>query len=567
MGASNGTRIINTEINNTSSYNFDFFENIKKVYEDQYVCTQCKNVPEILKIDFNECTIEIKCKDHGMIGPISVKEYFNEQLKHHYYNYMCEKDKKNLQKDSEEPFSYCFQCFTNLCHKCLKRDEKTHIQYYQFKVNEISSICPRHYKYYIRYCKDCNLQICQNTCPNNRSHTVIKIQPPDKYDIEYLKKERDSLNEKIENLKYLKKLLDTIITTQEKLNKSNYFHNINISNIVKNLKESKIKDINQEKLKNIEKIILEYLYHKFQLELKGDEKELNLSSRDISPNEFKLFSLINFPNLESINIRDNGLSDINILNNFQLSEIKIIDLSYNKIVKLDSLKDLALKATNLERLFLNNNSIKKADILKKKIFPNLKEIQLGGNDLSEKDILEITKRINTKYSEKFTIYYKINENEFINRKIRIFGDIFVNINKKNCKLIIHEEETELTNFYNYEEGEKDLEITFVKTGNINDMSYMFYRCSSLNSLEGISNFDMSNVENMACMFYDCKNLEKLDDISKWDTSNLKNIQKMFCNCMSLSSLPPIEKWDMQNVENKEGMFDGCKTCIIPDIFE
>ena len=566
MGIGNGNRSYNKEksINKEVLDNFESSDFIKKIPEDQYVCIHCENVPEILNIDFNECTIEIKCKEHPNIQPISVKEYLNKQLKNTYYNYICEKD-KTIQRDSKEPFSYCFQCFKKLCNNCLKKDDKSHKQYH-FKVNEISSICPKHFKNYIKYCHNCNLQLCQNICFNSKTHSLIKIQAPEKNEIEYLKKERDSLNKKIENLKYLKKLIDIIIGSQEG-HKYNYFHNINISNIVKKLKESKIKDINQEKLKNIEKVLLEYLNYKFQLDLKGDEKELNLSSRDIRPNEFKLFSLINFPNLESINVCDNGLTDINILNNFNLSKIKIIDLSHNKIEKLDSLKDLALKAVTLERLFLNNNLIKKVDILNKTIFPNLKEIQLGENKISENNISEIIKKINNKYTEKFNIYYEINEKEFIKNKIRIFGDIFVNINKKNCKLIIHEKETELTNFYNYEEGEKDLIITFVKTGNINDLSYMFFRCSSLASLEGISNFDISIVENMSFMFFDCKNLKELDDISKWNTSNLKNIQKMFCNCVSLSKLPPIDKWDIKNVENKEGMFDGCKTIIIPDKFE
>ena len=557
MGAGNGRRSIN---NNLDSSDF-----INKMPDDQYVCTQCENVPEIVKLDFNECTIEIKCKDHINIGPISVKEYLNEQLKNTYFNYICSND-KTLQRDSKEPFHYCFECFKKYCKNCLIKDDKKHNNFNKFIVNDISSICPNHYKYYIKYCNICNLQLCQNNCPQNKAHSLIKIKPPENNEIEYLKNELDSLNKKIENLKYLKKLLEIIITTQEK-HKYNYFHNINISNIVKNIKESKIKDINKEKLKNIENKLLEYLNCKFQLKLKGDEKELNLSSIDIPPNEFKLFSLINFPNLESINIRDNHLSDINILNNFNLRQIKIIDLSYNEIKNLDSLKDLALKAVNLERLFLNNNSIKKADILKKKIFQNIKEIQIGENNLSEKDFTEIMEKIKTKYIEKFIINYKINEKEFINNKIRIFGDIFVDNNKKNCKLIIHEKETELTNFYNYEEGEKDLVVTFIKTGNINDMSYMFYRCNSLNSLDGISNFDMSNVENISYMFYDCKYLEKLDDISKWETSNLKYMQKMFCNCLSLSKLPPIEKWDIENVKNREGMFDGCKTIIIPDKFE
>ena len=66
-----------------------------------------------------------------------------------------------------------------------------------------------------------------------------------------------------------------------------------------------------------------------------------MNSLDISQNDLKLFSLIEFPNLESINLSNNELSDINILNNFNLSNVKSIDLSFNKIKDLFPLKDIS----------------------------------------------------------------------------------------------------------------------------------------------------------------------------------------------------------------------------------
>ena len=40
-----------------------------------------------------------------------------------------------------------------------------------------------------------------------------------------------------------------------------------------------------------------------------------------------------------------------------------------------------------------------------------------------------------------------------------------------------------------------------------------------------------------------------NDISKWDTSNVNDMSYMFDGCESLNSLPDISKWDTSNVED------------------
>ena len=43
----------------------------KKVFDyralpnDQYVCTDCNNIPEIINVDYDEGIITFKCKTHG----------------------------------------------------------------------------------------------------------------------------------------------------------------------------------------------------------------------------------------------------------------------------------------------------------------------------------------------------------------------------------------------------------------------------------------------------------------------------------------------------------------------
>ena len=132
-------------------------------------------------------------------------------------------------------------------------------------------------------------------------------------------------------------------------------------------------------------------------------------------------------------------------------------------------------------------------------------------------------------ASKIRIIYNINMKEKINEEdledeeydeyegdkeninIKIFGDTFVENNKKKCKMVIDNKELEITGKYNIENcNNNKLEIELKGINNVVDMSYMFNRCSSLLSLP---------------------------DISKWNTNNVSDMNWMFSGCSSLSSLP------------------------------
>ena len=63
---------------------------------------------------------------------------------------------------------------------------------------------------------------------------------------------------------------------------------------------------------------------------------------------------------------------------------------------------------------------------------------------------------------------------------------------------------------------------------------MFYRCSSLTSLD-LSNFDTSNVTDMAYMFYNCSNLTSLD-LSSFDFFKVTSYTNMFRSCTALETV-------------------------------
>ena len=81
-------------------------------------------------------------------------------------------------------------------------------------------------------------------------------------------------------------------------------------------------------------------------------------------------------------------------------------------------------------------------------------------------------------------------------------------------------------------GKESLILIFRE--NMTNMSYMFYKCSSLTSLN-LSNFNTNNVTNTDHMVYECSSLTSLN-LSNFNTNNVNNMSYMFFNCSSLNSL-------------------------------
>lgn len=107
-------------------------------------------------------------------------------------------------------------------------------------------------------------------------------------------------------------------------------------------------------------------------------------------------------------------------------------------------------------------------------------------------------------------------------------------------------------------------IRYLNTSNVTNMKSMFYKCSSLASLD-VSGFDTSNVTNMQSMFYLCGNLTELD-LTNFNTSNVTNMQSMFYNCTSLTSLTFGENFTTKNVTSGTGTFNGCSKLRYIDFY-
>ena len=144
-------------------------------------------------------------------------------------------------------------------------------------------------------------------------------------------------------------------------------------------------------------------------------------------------------------------------------------------------------------------------------------------------------------------------------------------------------------------------LEYLNTSNVTDMSYMFYCCTSLTSLDlstfntskvtdmtGMfsfmdpyyneypeeyyapnyeqmennlasiifsSGFDTKNVESMDMMFFGCDNLTSLD-LSNFNTANVYGMRTMFWGCSGLTNLD-LSNFITTNVRNMYGLFYGC----------
>ena len=136
-----------------------------------------------------------------------------------------------------------------------------------------------------------------------------------------------------------------------------------------------------------------------------------------------------------------------------------------------------------------------------------------------------------KWKNKMSIKYMAKNKGYI----RIFGDKFVENNKKYCKIKYKGKKNKLKSFINYKESNTNdiIEIKIKFYGEIINMSNMFYNCENLLSFSDILKRNINKISDMSYMFYNCKSLKSLPDISKWNINSISDLSYMFYNCESL----------------------------------
>ena len=98
-------------------------------------------------------------------------------------------------------------------------------------------------------------------------------------------------------------------------------------------------------------------------------------------------------------------------------------------------------------------------------------------------------------------------------------------------------------------------LEYLNTEKVTNMSYMFFNCSSLTSLD-VTHFNTAKVTNMNSMFECCSSLTSLD-VTYFNTANVTDMNKMFYKCSALTTIYASDNFVTDKVEYSYNMFYDC----------
>ena len=101
-------------------------------------------------------------------------------------------------------------------------------------------------------------------------------------------------------------------------------------------------------------------------------------------------------------------------------------------------------------------------------------------------------------------------------------------------------------------GATSLDLSGFDTAAVTDMSYMFYNCNKMDTLN-VTGWDTRNVKTTQCMFYFDNKLTNIIGEEGWVFSSVETVQSMFRACTALETLD-VTNWDMSNAKNLSGFF-------------
>ena len=98
-------------------------------------------------------------------------------------------------------------------------------------------------------------------------------------------------------------------------------------------------------------------------------------------------------------------------------------------------------------------------------------------------------------------------------------------------------------------------LEYLNTEKVTNMSYMFFNCSSLTSLD-VTHFNTAKVTNMNSMFECCSSLTSLD-VTYFNTANVTGMNNMFYSCSDLTTIYASDNFVTDKVEYSYNMFYDC----------
>ena len=483
---------------------------------------------------------------------------------------------------------YICQCGSQICSECIgvhKEEFKDHNN--RISIDDKNYYCLQHLQKFVAYCLDCNANICEkclNDHKDNNSHEIIKFNTirVSKEDVNsYIKKVDEQKETLIDFTETVRCLFDDILYTIEdyinsyimierglirrfKLGNHNY-------QLLRNLKNKELFKIDIiEEMKNLNK---EY----------DDYREKNKEGQNINNLFNTLIKKIYDPINKSKQVMEQKLEPKSSGGKNKVTINYVMkDTSNKRTIKLF---DPAFVENNKDKLemvikadYLDKNQNKKVtiDLNPSKIlldyYRNNKgyEFQNMQIELTEKDNKHVSDMSymfnNCKYFSSAD-FSKWDLNNIISmeamfqlcKKIELNNVKSIINNGQNGNLVnIRAMFCKCTNLI----FEPDVDKWFFKLSNdtrLKDMSMLFSGCKNMGSinLNSWRNIKFNILEDISYMFNRCTKLKVVDNLKRFNTSKVKNMCGLFNECKTLTNLPNFTL-NTQSVENTSIMFQGCE---------
>ena len=520
------------------------------------ICKKCKQIPIIDFLDLNNLSLDCQCM---VINRMSVKEFENEllciikkeetisngiikvsdyissenelsnessskpKLELNEEIYSINKDKKEnneylLKNDLKQPSN-----IQNNDSKIIKEisdtisgkesednyseENKKNENYIYIKEGELSKCIKHNNKEFLVYCVDCKFDLCSeclnmesdvysNTLINNKKHenhtriSLVKIK--EQFDeinklIAKIMKDENFLKNEGFYLSTIFKIIKCFMNNYEKYKCYNLYKSIeNIKNFLENINNYKSNSkALQVKFKNNLKI--------------HSEEEL-------------LLNIFFSSKISSINIQYKYKMNMSIFDKKDFSSLEEIKLVGNKIKDISSL--LSCSFPNLKKLDLAVNDLDSSiiPILKQLNLPELIELNLYKNKITDTKIFELLKKF-----KKLKLFY-IGENKFINDGSNNFYKFPESI-----------EEFGITGNF---EGEN---INFVKRLGIENLKIFYIsrnKITNLKCLQGINFLRLGEfwaISNLITDIKEIMNIKNKENLWKINLkeNNIKNFHELF----------------------------------------
>ena len=525
------------------------------------ICPKCKELCRLNIINFK--VILYGCQNGHKKNNIYLDDFNNTQLINES-KIKCENcNDKNKYNSYQKQFYKCLACSKNLCPLCKEAHDEEHKKSkYIIDYDSKNYICNIHNFSLISYCKECKSNLCIYCPEHEKSHKIVELKTilPKK---EIINEEIVELRKKIDKFNHI--IMEIIEKIQKVKENMETFYKINYD-ILNNYENQKL---NYHILQNVNAIFDNIKLNSID-EIINDNTKLGEKAMNILNIYDKMFNKEN-----NHDVKTEKIDKIEKQNKEKPEKAKLNETQKNyhqrkstfglrKNLVLNYNDQIQVKVKNDKENTLNKN--KKSSINN----TNEKKPKKNNQTKNQKDSSNDYKTLIDESLEKdeILLWYKIYDPKM--KKLKIFGDLFINKNKDNCSMIYDNKTMKISEYINLTDEMqkkqiKDLKIK-LKINNIRDMSYMFYDCKTLYSIGEDSKFDTSGVTDMSYMFYNCNSLSILSCISKWNTSNVESMNYIFYGCVSLKTLPDISNWDTRKVTEMEHLFGDCYNLeTLPDI--